>query len=441
MNLEPRLKRRYEKLVAAHSNSTQTLAAGAKALPDGTAAFAQTQALWRFLSNARITPADLAEPLRAVARTESANGCDHHLLCVHDWSRINYHTHTGKRDRVANEAPFTTHATDVGYELQSSLLVSDRDGLPLVAPVQNLVTAAGVWQSRATGIQPDRLPHLDELTERMEWLENQGLDKPLVHIVDREADSVAHLRRWSQRGWRWLIRAKEGACVRHAGRDGKLREVAAGLTFHRERQVAYQGHRAQQWLASTEVVLTRKAKPAGRDAQGNRLKRKAGEALRVRLVVSRIHDEAGGVVAQWCLLANTSADVSDAQLALWYYYRWRIESYFKLLKAAGHHLESWEQETGHAVLKRLLIAGQACVLVWRLMRTSGEFAERTRSFLVRLSGRQMKRTRPVTAPALLDGLYKLFAMLETLHHYSLDDLEEFANFAFPRKPLPGMQHV
>jgi hypothetical protein len=81
------------------------------------------------------------------------------------------------------------------------------------------------------------------------------------------------------------------------------------------------------------------------------------------------------------------------------------------------------------------------VLAWRLMRAEGEFAERTRSFPVRLSGRQMKRTRPVTAPALLDGLYKLFAMLETLHHYSLDDLEEFAHFAFPRKLLAGREHV
>lgn len=429
------MQRRYEKLVTAHSNSTQTLAAGIKALPDGTAAFAQTQALWRFLSNERITPADLTEPLRAVAREESANGCDRQVLCVHDWSRINYHTHTGKRDRVQ-----MTHATDVGYELQSSLLLSDRDGLPLVAPVQNLVTSAGVWQSRAATIQ-DPLPHLEELTERMEWLENQGLNKPLVHVVDREADSVAHLRRWSQRGWCWLIRAKEGAHVRHDGRDLPLREVAAGLTFHREREVAYQGHRAQQWLASAEVWLARKAKPAGRDAQGRRLKREAGEALRVRLVVSRIHDETGGLVAQWYLLTNATSDVPDAQIALWYYYRWRIESYFKLLKAAGHQLESWEQETGQAVLKRLLIAGQACVLAWRLMRAEGEFAERTRSFLVRLSGRQMKRTRPVTAPALLDGLYKLFAMLETLHHYSLDDLKEFAHFAFPRKLLPGVQHV
>lgn len=123
----------------------------------------------------------------------------------------------------------------------------------------------------------------------------------------------------------------------------------------------------------------------------------------------------------------------DKQIALWYYYRWQIESYFKLLKEAGHQLESWEQETGLAVFKRLLIAGSASALAWRLMRATDEFGQRTRDFLVRLSGRQTKRTRPVTAPALLDGLFKLFAMLETLQLYSIDDLQKFADFSYPRR--------
>lgn len=430
------MKRRYENLVAAHSNCTAQLAAGVKALPDGTESFAQTQALWRFLSNERVLPRDLCEPLLAVAREEARSGCDAVVLCVHDWSRINYNTHTSKQDRVQ-----MTHATDVGYELQSSLLVSDRDGAPLVAPVQNLVTAAGVWQSRHDTLQRDDLPHLDELTQRIAWLEAQEMDKPLVHIVDREADSVAHLRTWSGCGWQWLVRVKEGSRVRYEGRDLKLRDVAATLTFHRERDVLHQGKPAQQWLASTEVVLARKAKPSRRDAYGKRIKPVAGDALQLRLVVSRIYAADGRLVAQWYLLSNMANDVPGERIALWYDYRWQIESYFKRLKGAGHQLESWEQETGLAILKRLLIAGQACVLAWRLMRAEGEFAERTRSFLVRLSGRQMKGTRPVTAPALLDGLFKLFAMLETLKHYSIADLEKFADFAFPRKSSPRSQHV
>jgi Na+/H+ antiporter NhaB len=56
------------------------------------------------------------------------------------------------------------------------------------------------------------------------------------------------------------------------------------------------------------------------------------------------------------------------------------------------------------------------------MRTEGVFAEQTRAFLVRLSGWQMKRSTPVTAPALLAGLHTCFATLETLKHYSPDEL-------------------
>ena len=40
--------------------------------------------------------------------------------------------------------------------------------------------------------------HLDEvleqLVERIEWQESLPLEKPLVHIIDREADSAPHLR-------------------------------------------------------------------------------------------------------------------------------------------------------------------------------------------------------------------------------------------------------
>ena len=72
-------------------------------------------------------------------------------------------------------------------------------------------------------------------------------------------------------------------------------------------------------------------------------------------------------------------------------------------------------------------------MAWGLMREQGEHAIRARLFLVRLSGRQMKRAKPVTVPALLDGLFTLFTMLETLEHYSLSDLKKFAQIA--KNPL------
>ncbi|QFY44283.1 hypothetical protein F6R98_17945 [Candidatus Methylospira mobilis] len=143
-------------------------------------------------------------------------------------------------------------------------------------------------------------------------------------------------------------------------------------------------------------------------------------------------------LAEWYLPTDVELSVPAARIALWYNYRRQIESFFKLLKAAGHQLECWEQETGPALFRRVLIATQACVLAWRPMRETGEQTVRTREVLVRLSGRQMKRTRPVTAPALLDGLFKRFSLWGVLNEYSIEELQAFADFAFPRRfEIPG----
>ena len=63
--------------------------------------------------------------------------------------------------------------------------------------------------------------------------------------------------------------------------------------------------------------------------------------------------------ARWLLLTNLPASVQAATVALWYYWRWRIESFFKLLKGAGAEFEgklitdsSWNDK--QTVLDQLL---------------------------------------------------------------------------------------
>lgn len=63
--LDTRLIKRYDELVMRHSNGLPVLAAGMKALPRSDKAFAQAQALWRFLSNDRVRPVDLVKPALA----------------------------------------------------------------------------------------------------------------------------------------------------------------------------------------------------------------------------------------------------------------------------------------------------------------------------------------------------------------------------------------
>ena len=201
----------------AHSNSTTSLSAGVKALADGNKAFAHTQALWRFLNNEAVTPERLSAPLVAGCHAVLAQCEGDYALCVHDWSRLHYGGHAGKKDRLQ-----MTHATDIGYELQSSLLVNAQNGLPLSVAAQNLVSAEGIWQSRNATIQVDGQTHLDELGERIAWIEQQQFARRLVHMVDREGDSAGHLRQWSRRGHYW---PRQGG---FDGVRGACRDVARG---------------------------------------------------------------------------------------------------------------------------------------------------------------------------------------------------------------------
>ena len=350
------------------ANCVPDLAAGMKSLPGEHGSLADTQALWRFLSNPRVGPVDLSAPLLAMAHQAVQHDCQAYALAVHDWSRLNFGTHQSKRDRVR-----MSHEHDVGYDLQSTVLVSDRDGSPLCAPVQNLRTAQGLLSSRADAVVALK-PHLDELSERMRWLEQQRLARPLVHVVDREADSIGHLRQWSAAGSLWLVRVKAGSRVSGPQGSLALSEVAAQLEFQAHRQLDEQAGDAVQWIASTQVVITRAAKPKALDDKGKRVAPVKGQPLKARLVVSQMRNDSGKVLAQWYLLSNVPETVHACTLGRWYYWRWRIESYFKLLKQAGQQVEHWEQESGPAIFKRLLIAAQACALAWRLARAQGESA-------------------------------------------------------------------
>ena len=53
--LEPRLQKRYHKLVLSHMRSASPLVAGVASLPDEGQAFAAAQGAWRFHGNESVT--------------------------------------------------------------------------------------------------------------------------------------------------------------------------------------------------------------------------------------------------------------------------------------------------------------------------------------------------------------------------------------------------
>ena len=171
---------------------------------------------------------------------------------------------------------------------------------------------------------------------------------------------------------RWLIRGKEGHQVTYQGCSHKVGAVADDLVFGAGKQVDYKGRLACLLVAETPVTLTRVAKPKRTDKEkGRRVKVQAGPPLAIRLVVARLSDSEGRELGRWTLLTNVDAEISAEEIAQWYYWRWNIESFFKLIKGAGHDAESWLQRSADAVLRWLLIASMTCVLAWRLQRAKG----------------------------------------------------------------------
>jgi hypothetical protein len=252
------------------------------------------------------------------------------------------------------------------------------------------------------------------------------------------------------------VRANDAPLVLHGDDPGEsggeslpLGRVAdslrASMTFSRD--VEFHGTPARQYVAETQVTLNRPTQLHRTDPATGKRKhiRRKGDPLPLRLVVCEVRDDDGNVLARWLLLTNLPASVPAATVALWYYWRWRIESYHKLLKGAGQQVESWQQESAPAMAKRLAVAAMACVVVWKLARDTSPAAAELRQALVGLSGRQMKRgregreARSFTEPALLAGLELLLKMVIVLEDHDPAELRRLLETALPGLLRPREQ--
>lgn len=425
--LDQRLQKRYRTLVEAHLGQAKATAAGLRSLPSENQSFAALQAAWRFWHNLDVTLPVLAEPLLDFAHTAVSQTCQRFALVVHDWSHLNYAGHSHKHDRLVG-----AHAGELGYDAHVALLLNDTLGQPLTPLYVGLQATAGVYDSRFQAVQKP-VSNLDGLQSVFAWIDAQGWSCPAVHLIDREADSVGHYRSWHQAGHCFVVRADAERVVLWEGQEHSLPQLTATLqqrhAFLGSRPVEFHGTKAYQEIAEVAVVLHRPAHQH-RVENGKKKKRQIrGVPLPLRLVITRIRNPQGELLAEWLLLTNVPADVTAEEVALWYYWRWRIESYFKLLKSAGLEVEHWLQKDAAAITRRLLVAAMACTLVWQIARNPTLEGKTLRKLLIQLSGRQMGVGVEYTEPALLAGLWVLLAMRQTLEQYSVNELRNLAALA------------
>jgi hypothetical protein len=374
-----------------------------------------SQKLWRFCVDPRVDVSALIEPMHNLIRQEVASHPGV-LLAVHDWSTLSFGGHPSKTDRAT-----LTHAHDVGYDLATVLMVRGGDGAPIAPALVSLTTAEGVLSTRDDAPAAD-LCHIDQVREAMRFVHDLKFDAPVVHVIDREADSVNHWRQWSADGRLALVRADDRK-VLCAGQETSLVAVAEQLrqdgAFNDAGDARYRGRRARLYVAEAEVVLHR----PGKRNVGDKKIDVPGPPLTLRLIVAEVLDLEGRVLARWLLLTNVPADLANAAtVARWYYFRWRIESFHKLLKSAGWQLENWLQSNGERLLIKLLLALGACVSIWALERRDDVESEAFKKLLMQLSGRQTKRDRAITTSGLLAGLWVLQCAVGPLARHGPDQL-------------------
>ncbi len=352
------------------------------------------------------------------------------LLAVHDWSTLSFGTHHAKTDRAT-----LTHQHDRGYDLATVLIVRGSDGAPIAPADVALKTADGVLSTRDDTTAAG-LPHIDQILPAMRSVRGRDFGAPVVHVIDREADSVNHWRQWSADGHHALVRADDRQ-VLHEGQPTKLSAVADSMNQSGQMKdvgaASYRGRKARLFVAEAAVVLH---KPGKRNV-GEKKVDVPGPPLPLRLVVAEVRDQNGRVLARWLLLTNTPSDLADAAtIAHWYYYRWRIESLHKLLKSSGWQLEGWLQRNGERIFKKLLIALGACVAIWDLERRHDDQSQAFQKLLMQLSGRQTKRSKPVTTTGLLAGLWVLMGALGPLARHGPEELNGMLHQHLPLFAMP-----
>lgn len=405
-------------------NHKQNSTSGLNLLIKDVEGFSQAQAAWRFYNNENVDILSLNNPIMEEGIKAINAQCKEYVLIASDWSHVDYRHHKSKKECIEYKLNKEGYKKQKGYDLQSSLAISDTTGSPIVPLVQNLKTDNKVYSTYDNNIDI-KSTHLKELIKRSRYINNNlDIKKKIVSVVDREADSVSLMRKYQADNQFFIIRAKDKSKVTYSDQQISQKELAKEIELGEYvKDIKYKKENVKIYANEVDILITRDAYMQIKKENGKRsFKKIKGKAIKARFIVERLMNNKQEIVATWMLISNLKKDVSSEKIALWYYYRWNIESYFKLLKSSGFNMEQWQQVEPSAIFKRLLIASHACLLVWQIEHSNSKNIKQIKEFLVKLSGRLVERGKISTSPALLAGLWSFFSAMDIIELYDIDKL-------------------
>ena len=375
-----------------------------KGFPAACASDGDTEALYRFLRNRRVSLAALMEPhLEATgARCRALD----EVLMIHDTTEMSFPG--AQQRRGLTQLGAQRH----GFWVHTALAVS-AEGLR--APL-GLIAVAPFARPARSGPRPSwRKRFRDPRKESRRWAAGvtavrSRLGEPgqAIHVMDREGDSYELLAALTAHGDRCVIRLHYDRHVVPAGalEPTRLSEVRAHAAVIVEREVtvaprrdrpqrlahpARNGRVATVSFAACPVVLQRP-----RDHRASPLP----ATVAVNVVFGwEAQPPPGETPVEWWLVTTEPIDTIEhvLQIVEWYRTRWLIEEFFKCLKTGC----AYEQRQLESLDTLLVALALLAPIAWQLllMRHLARELPETRA-TVALTGRQLAilRTTPAGAP-------------------------------------------
>jgi flagellar biosynthesis protein FlhF len=291
--------------------------------------------------------------------------------------------------------------------LMATLLLSDQTGQLLAVPKLSLLDVS-------------HSPNLVDMASQV--------SKPLVQLFARlPAENALAAMQAQQLDWLASCPASMAVMDGGTGKPVTLAKLAKRLCFVAPEAIMYRGKKA--WLAVAETVVWLCPEASGSTdlvVAPVSVSTVLAAPTTLRCIVRRISDaHSGKPLTHNYMLANSGLRAPASEIAQWPQWRAAADPYFKLLRQCAVQLDAEQAEQAQHMQdasdtvridaeKILMIAAQSASTVYRLQGESAPWAEPARKSLAQLAGRSIRPDRPVPSVCLLEGLEKLFVLLDAL---------------------------
>ena len=235
-----------------------------KGFPRAMGSDAALEGLYRFINNDAFSAADILAPHIAATLERAAQAGP--VIAVHDTTYVEFKT-------SREDLGLTTGKNRFGFAAHSTLVLTEREGLPLgVAHVETLSRAGEKWKKRKKEGKRHHVDPHDANRESLRWLrgveaiESSSGALDVVHVIDAEGDFFELMAALHDKSARFVIRAGQlDRLVVHNDEAIGLREVVDSIEPRTSRKVEL----SERKHAPRTCISTRRRHPqrSGRRAK------------------------------------------------------------------------------------------------------------------------------------------------------------------------------